>query len=436
MKTATWKATLLNKLKSGSVRHVGLYTAGAVISKGISFLALPFFTFYISESGFGILALITNSVLLLNSFILFSTNITLNAAYFNDDKERYKNLFTSFLVYVSGATLISAGIIAIFFEPLQRNFGFQWYYIFLLPLLTFFNFFVEQLNNFLRLRHESITFFISNVLKAAIEIGLAVFLLYFFRNDYYARIISISVSAFLFTIYAFYYFFVKMDLRGKFQFSFIRNEFAFGVSIMIMQLANFLMGSSDKFFVKYFYTNDLTGIYNIASTLAGVLFIFSSAMSSYLMPNMYSAFAQPSMDRVAVVKRYFFKYMIAIIGAAMLVFIGGTVTYFYLVKKTYLIGYSSFCLLLVGNIFYSVGVFLYPVLWYYRAKRKLVGVAAVSIATGGTLFFVLTKYYSIRGTALAMLLCYLIVGTYVFQLTIKLLKKSAVPQPLTTEVIP
>lgn len=417
---------LINKIKTRSFLHIGLYTAGTVVSKGISFLALPFFTFYISEAGFGILALITNSVLLLNSFILFSTNITLNTEFFKEDKKAYNNLFTSFLAYVSGTTLLSMGIIAIFFQPLQRNFGFQWYYIFLLPFLTFLNFFTEQLNNYLRLRHKSTTFFICNVAKAGIEVGLAVVLLYVFRNDYHARIISIVVSSLLFAVYGTYYFFVKMKLWGKFDIRLIRKEFSFGISIMIMQVAGFLMGSSDKFFVKYFYTNELTGIYNIASTLAGVLFIFSSAIGAYLVPNIYSSFSDSSLDKVVTVKGYFIKYILAIVGVAVLVFIGGTLTYFFLLKKTYLEGYISFCILLAGNIFYAVSVFFYPVLWYYRAKRKLVGIAAISLSLGSCLFYFLTKYYSIGGTAVAMLLCYIIIGTYVARLTINMLKKIPV----------
>jgi O-antigen/teichoic acid export membrane protein len=419
--------TLINKIKTRSFRHIGLYTAGTVVSKGISFLALPFFTFYISEAGFGILALITNSVLLLNSFILFSTNITLNADYFKKDKEAYNSLFTSFLAYVSGTTLASVCIIAVFFQPLQRNFGFQWYYIFLLPFLTFLNFFTEQLNNYLRLRHQSMTFFICNVLKAGVEVGLAILLLYVFRNDYHARIISIAASSFLFAVYAAYYFFVKMKLWGKFNIKLIQRELSFGVSIMIMHVANFLMGSSDKFFVKYFYTNELTGIYNIASTLAGVLFIFSSAISAYLVPNIYSSFSDDSLDKVATVKGYFTKYIIAIIGAAVLIFIAGTLIYFFLIKKTYLAGYASFCILLVGNIFYAVSLFFYPVLWYYRAKRKLVGIAAISLSVGSCLFYFLTKNYSIEGTSVALLLCYLVVGVYVSQLTIRLLKNMPTP---------
>ena len=123
---------LLKRLKSESVRHIGLYTAGTLLSKGISFIALPFFTFYISEAGFGILALITNSILLLNGFILFSTNITLNAEYFKKDKGAYNNLFTSLFTYVASSTVIAAFIIFIFFRPLQKHFGFQWDYIFLI----------------------------------------------------------------------------------------------------------------------------------------------------------------------------------------------------------------------------------------------------------------------------------------------------------------
>jgi O-antigen/teichoic acid export membrane protein len=421
MAISSLKARLVDKLRSGSIRHIGLYTSGTLVSKGISFIALPFFTYYISEAGFGILALITNSVLLLNAFILFSTNITLNTEYFKKDKQSYNNLFTSLFTYVCSSTILSALIIAIFFHPLQRLFGFQWYYIFLLPFLTFLNFFSEQLNNYLRLRHESITFFISNTLKAIIEVGLALGLLYIFRNDYYARIISITVSSLFFGIYAAYYFFIKMKLWGKFEIRTVINEIPFGASYMIMQVANFLTGSSDKFFVKYFYTNELTGIYNIASTLAGILYIFSSAITSYLLPNLYKSFAEDSRNKLTVVRAYFVKYVIAMAMGSLLVFLTGTIVYFFLIKRTYLQGYVSFCVLLAGGFFYALSLFFYPILWYYRAKRKLVTLATISIISSLFLYYFLTKYYSINGAAVALLISYFIQSILINRITIRLL---------------
>src|SRR5439155_1839223 len=123
--------------------------------------------------------------------------------------------------------------------------------------------------------------------------------------------------------------------------------------------------SSDKFFVKYFYTNELTSIYNIASTLAGILYIFSSAVISYLLPNIYKSFAEDPGNKLIIVKGYFAKYIIAMAMGSLLVFLVGTIVYFFLIKRTYLQGYVSFCVLLAGGFFYATSLFFYPILWYY-----------------------------------------------------------------------
>ena len=420
---------ILERVRSKSFRTVGLYTLGSVCSRGISFIFLPVFTYFISAGGFGILALISNSILLLNGLILFSTNVTLNAEFFKEDKQAYRTLFTSLFAYVAGSTVLAMALIAVFYRPLHDNFGFQPYYILLLPFLTFLNFFYEQLNNYLRLREEPVRFFILNVSRAAVEVLIAISLLYFFRLDYVARIISMTLAPLAFAVYAAWYFFVRMKLWGKFEWSVIRHEIPFGLSILVNALGIFLMGSADKFFIKYISgDNGVTGIYNIASTLAAVVFIFSSAMVGYLTPNLYRYFAKGGGNNFREVKRLLARYLLAMMGAGMLVLLVGYIAYHYLINPIYLTGFRSFCLLVPANIFWACCTFLYPVLWYYRAKRILVITSAGSMLLSFLSYYFLIRYFMMEGAAMASIIIYAVTGGVLFLIIRRLLEKKA---PLT-----
>ncbi|RYY59547.1 MAG: hypothetical protein EOO05_12935 [Chitinophagaceae bacterium] len=417
---------ILQRIRSKSFQTVGLYTLGSVCSRGISFIFLPVFTYFISAAGFGILALISNSILLLNGLILFSTNVTLNAEFFKEDKQAYRKLFTSLFGYVAGSTLLAMLLIAIFYRPLHDNFGFQPYYILLLPFLTFLNFFYEQLNNFLRLREEPVRFFILNVSRAAVEVLTAIALLYFFRLDYVARIISMTLAPLVFAGYAAWYFFVRMKLWGKFDWKVIRHEIPFGISILINTLGIFLMGSADKFFIKYISgDNSITGIYNIAFTLSSVVFIFSSAMVGYITPNLYRHFTNGNGDNFREVKRLLSRYILAMAGAGLLVFMVGFVAYHYLMNPTYLAGFNAFCLLLVGNLFWACCTFLYPVLWYYRAKRILVYTSVGSMVLSFVTYYFLIRYYLMEGAAVASIIIYAVTGATLFLIVHRLLEKKS-----------
>jgi len=419
---ASIREKIYSRLTSKSTQHLGLYFSGSIISKALAFVALPYFTYHITEKGFGILAIFSNSIVLLNTFILLSTTVTLQAEYFKLERQAYATLFSSLLLYVAGSSLLSMLLLFLLFQPLQSQFGYFTYYIWLLPLISLLTFFFDYLNALLRIRDESLTFFLVNIGKTVVEIGLAIMLIHFFTMDYSARIVGIFISFVLFAGYAFYYVFIKLKLMARPNLTVIAKEIPFGFALVCLQSAIFILGSGDKFFMKKYHGDDATGIYNMASTLATMLHIFTLTLGAYLTPQIFKALSNRSANALAVFKNYFKKYISILFAGALIIFLGGTFTYYFLIKPTFFVGYLSFCLLLVGSFIWGLANFFIPIFWYYRAKKILVLISGCMIVIG---FFALnyaTNYYMMEGAAIATILLYSLISIPLYIYSRRLIK--------------
>jgi len=311
------------------------------------------------------------------------------------------------------------GLLFFLFYPfLLEITGFAPLFIWLIPIVVYANFLIEQNLILVRSKEQPILFLCINIGKIIIELGLALFLILAFHYGWLGRISGIAVSFLFAAVFSILYLRHYGYLSGKIRSAVILKEIIYSIPAIVMQVSIFCISMSDRYFINYYYGEERTGVYSVATTFASVLLIFCTALLQFFSPRLYGELSRNA--SAGVYMRLFLKYAgILILGFAGLA-VFTPVAYYYFINKGFSEGLSYFYLLLTGNLAWCLAYFMYSFLLYHKAKRKILLLSAGIILISLTVNMVLTKNYAETGAALgslvnsfcALILVYLVTYKY------------------------
>ncbi|WP_255153864.1 oligosaccharide flippase family protein [Ferruginibacter sp. HRS2-29] len=371
---------------------MGLYTAAGTLAKVISFAALPFFVNVLSEGDIGILNIFNSSIVFLTPIISMGVLYTISVDFFKLPKEDYARVFsTGFLIPIVFSLLL-VPVFYIFREPLLRTFHFQYQFVWLIPLCLFLNFCYEAYIILLRMNNKARQFAFMSLLKITVEITLAIILVVFVYQNWYSRALSYVISAALIAILFFFFAIKNGFLVRKFDKKLLKEELSFGLSGLLLQTAVFFIGTSDKFFVMAYFGKDQAGFYSIAAVFASVLFIISSSLMQYLQPILYKKFAEK--QGWQNVKGLYKKYMLAMLGTAMLLIAFTWFAYRFILKSSYWEYIHYFYVLCASGFIWSVSNLFLQYIIFHKRKKVIVWFSVMSILLALLVNFSMVHYFS------------------------------------------
>ncbi len=338
--------------------------------------------------------------------ILYSTGTD----YFKLNRVKFRS-FVSSTFFLPALMSASLGVIFFFFfQYLKIVAGFQEVFIWLLPLVVYCNFLIEQNLILVRNNNQPTLFFWINIFKTIVEIGVAIFLIVAFHYGWLGRILGTTVAFFLFAIFALFYLFRKEYLPGKFRIGTIKKEIVYSIPAITMQLSIFCITTSDRYFINYYYGEERTGVYSLAATFASVILIFCMAILQFFSPKIYQELSKTG--STGKIKTILWQYCLAILGAYLALVIFTPIAYHYFIGRQFVEGLPYFFLLVTGNGIWCIAFFLYSFLLYYKAKRKIFFLSFSTILISMMVNNILIKLYGEMGAAISAIVnC-----TYIFAL--------------------
>lgn len=390
-------------------RAVGVYTSIMFLTKGVSFLLLFIYTNpkFMEPAENGLLNLFAGTVVFLTPFLSFGILQSTSTDFYKLKNDEFKHFFTSNLIPPVVILVLSIAGFALFKEYFKTQYGFPYFFVILIPLVTFLTYINEQLILLIRMNGELRKFTLTGIMKIVLEFGLSVVLVVFFAMHWQGRLTGIMISYGLLAIYAFYYFYKKGYLSGKIFTHYIRSELVYAVPIIIMQISIFVISTSDKFFLAHFQTNEVVGIYAIACIFAGMISLLSVAYLNYLGPTVYEELSKEKPDYI-IIKKNFFNYAKVMIVGTVTVIIIIPLVYKYFINEKYYSAVQYFYLIALGYFIWTLTSFFHTFLLYYKQKRKMLQLALISmIVSLGSIYF-FTKHLGATGAAGGILLSYCI----------------------------
>ena len=411
----------LKKIKTGNseaFKTVGIYTFSNFFTKAISFASLPLFTYLLTEKDFGVISIFNASIFFLMPFVSLSILYSTSTDYFKLNKNQFASFVTTTFFLPIIVALITGIIFLIFFKFLENKISFDPLFIWMLPVVVYCNFLIDQIFTLMRNNNEPKLYMWLCILKILIEIGVAVFLIGVLHYGWEGRIFGIFLSFAACAVFSVFYLKKNGYLSGKIDFSIVKKEVIYSLPVITTQLSFFCFTASDKYFINYYFGEERNGIYSLAATFASIISIFCAALSQYYFPKIYSYLSQN--HNGAMIKKMFWQYC-KLILLMLLILVGFTMfSYSYLVNQRFIYGLPYFFLLVIGNTIWGVAYFLYSFIFYHKAKTKTMFISLAGIGISFLFNSILIRKYGEIGAGVASICTYLLVFLLIFFSTRKL----------------
>lgn len=398
-------------------RAVSVYTMSGILTKAIPFLLLPVFTHYLSTSDYGIISLISSSVLALIPFINLGINDLITIEYKKREKADYK-FFQGTALTVSFLFSLFWMLFAVLFTKyFSRLTTLPAIGILLVPLLTYLSFCNDFLLIVVRNEDKRFMYLVLNVLKTTIELGAAIILIVLFRMQWMGRIDGMLFSGILFCLFLLFFLWRNGGIKFNVNLNNIKAIIKFGLPTIPLYFMIFSLYNADKFMLsKILNSKEQVGLYAIAFQIAYIINVFITALYTAFLPKLYDWIKEDSFQsKLKMVKSIYYSTGLLFLAAAALYIFSPLLYHIFIDEKywssMYLLPYFLLCFV-IWNVF----AILLPVIFYFKKTNYLyyINLATIVVNLSSLYFFI--KAFGVIGACYANVLsfCFLIFLTVVF----------------------
>jgi len=255
---------MFSKVKE-TVIHSAIYGLGQTFSSMVGFLLIPIYTQHLSTSEYGINALLITSILLIRGTLGLGLNSALFRSYYEYDTEAERKVVVSTTFYT---LLFSASVSAMlglagastWSKLLFGDVGFEKYCMFTfctagLTILEAIPFAVY------RARQLSKRYSIFNLLFLMVRIGLIIYLVAYRHYGVWGIVLGSFLATLLSTTIMTVT--ISKSISWSYSLGEARKLLRFGLPLVMVNLAGFILNSSDRYFLRAFSSLDQVGVYNL-----------------------------------------------------------------------------------------------------------------------------------------------------------------------------
>ena len=400
-----------NQYKNPALKTMGIYTVTNFFGKGLSFLLLPLFTNpkYLSPADNGLLSLFSQATIFLVPFINLGVLQSVSVDFFKLDKKNFKNFCTTGFAMAVVMAILSFFIFFFFRGFLFHGFSFPSIFIWAIPLTAFMTFCYELVIMLIRNHNDAPKYMKVNMFRISTELGLAVIFIVVFAWGWLGRVASILIATGSVTIYTIY-FLIKNDyLSGSIKKEIIYTELKYSIPMIAFQLSMFCLFSSDSFLLAGITKNNAeVGIYGMACVFGTIILTLSGALIQYMVPKINKSLTAENIDYANIRKQFIF-YVSIMAFTFIVLLICVPVMYHLFINNNYWSGIRYYYFLSTGYFFWTITIFLYTFLLYYKQKKQLFTLAFISIIISLTSNYFFIKSMGSLGASISVCCSYFIV---------------------------
>jgi len=415
---------------SSVFKHTFFYSAGNLLSRGLNFLLLPFYSHFITTNDFGIYSVIISAVTILSTVINlgFPSIFIKNLSEAETDDER-KRIFSNIFLVILSISVISFLIILIFVKPLGKfligneNYQLEVFLGFLSILIYNLSYYTSSIY----ITQEASRKYVS---KTAISAILNFVLNLFFIGYLRAGINGIFISQILSSVVLIYL--SKDGLENYFEFKFDR---ALTKQLIILSLPLFFSGLFsilveviDRIFIVKILDEALAGIYSFGYRIALIYNLFILSFKSSWIPHFMRLKNLDEDERSKHIGRIFTKltYISALIILMISLFIDELFEFkifgVNIISTQYQASSEIILIVMLGYFFSLMMTFYSPAPYLTNQTIHFLFADMIAALTNIGLNFILIKTYGIIGAAYSTLIAFFFGSVYLFVYSSRVVK--------------
>lgn len=373
---------------------------GSIGTKLLSFILLPFYTKFLTPKIYGELNLIIAFI----SFITPILTLELSGALFRfssgkTEKEQNKYLVTG-IIYTLPVILIAFLLLK---QLIKEEYIQEYFFILLLTFI--FNFINEMFKEKLRCNSKIKFYTAIGIIETTLVISLNIYFVP--KCNLFGMLLSSLIASFCIMLYLLFQIkFFSLISRENLNKKIYEEMLRYSLPLIPNAVVWWVMGLSDRFFIKYYHNFELVGLYSLANkysllltTLFGIFYksLQISALEEFGTKN-YSKFFKDiffSISDLLIIVSMFLVYFIKIIIKIS-------------VATEYYSVWQYIPLLLIVTLFSSYSAILGINYLVNKDSKGVFNTSLIATVANILFNFILIPKYKVYGAIIATIIAYLI----------------------------
>jgi stage V sporulation protein B len=222
---------------------------------------------------------------------------------------------------------------------------------------------------------------------------------------FHGALAGIAAAFFLTNIAGAVYALTHYSFRGRFRKPLVKRIIAFGIPLILIDVANSILWWGDLFIIKAFTTFSNVGIYWAATITANILLLSAEPVSQIFSPIATELFGKKDTPRLSFMTSYIFERYILFslpLLASLVVFAGGILQVVF--TEDYIKGELSLQILALAVFLIAASLIFRRIITASGKPKAEAKILAIAATANILLNIPLVKYLGITGAAIATLL--------------------------------
>lgn len=390
-------------LQNRMFKETLIYSIGSFGSRILSFLLIPFYTYFFTKKELGEYDLLITTISLFAPLVsLQLSDATYRWLIDLDKRARNTNdlskiITNSLLGYlVSMVVFAICFVIFIFFYPFKYNIYFL--------VILFLNGLLPFLQNILRGSGETKAFAINGVITSFLIISFNVIFIYF-CNFKIEGILLANIIAYILACSLILY---KINIHKNFNIKFcdiglLKKMLRYSLPLIPNLMSWWLISSASKYIIVHFLGSESNGIYAISTRLPGILVIINSVL---ILPLQDGILKKES--KLEDYRKFLYQFFKMEFGLIMILIVLSPIFTKYILNESFYESWRYMGFLFIGVGLNTLGAVLGLV---YQKNLKTIKITYTTLigAVVSVIFsYVLIQFYGLMGLSFAYMFGFLI----------------------------
>ncbi|MDD5069562.1 MAG: oligosaccharide flippase family protein [Candidatus Omnitrophica bacterium] len=260
-------------------RSVLIYSVANTAFRFTPIILLPILTRRFSPEEYGIMASFLACLNIAQMVVVMGGANSVIRAYFDrqDDPDRFARfVFNTCLINI-GVSLLIALFFLLFGSRVNNALNLSGRIIFLIPVLGLLSVFFSYPQKLAVFERKPLVYSLFSGLYMTFELMASLFFIFCMSMSWQGRIAGILVTRLIAGFGSLWYLKNRGFWRPVFDFTVMKDSFAYGFPVFIHSLGVVLLSSMDRLFLNSYEGPAATGIYSVAVTIVGVTGIVIAA---------------------------------------------------------------------------------------------------------------------------------------------------------------
>lgn len=274
-------------MKNRLLKDTLIYGGGDFLFKFISFAVFPLYAYTFSLTEFGIIELISTTVMFFSGFYSLGLNFSTLRLYWDSPDVEYRKKLISTglwftLIWSFFFATILILILILFRDPVSKSYSIQWELFAMALTGNIATVGLQYIRDVLRIRFEATKYFILTSAENLLKTGLALSMIYFWHTGIQGYFLGTLIGVWVVLIIG------LLLVAGELVFSIdkelLKKSVSYGMPVIIGGVATWIYSVSDRWLLAQLSSNEQVGLYAIAYKFAMLLYFMYIAFGMAFFP--------------------------------------------------------------------------------------------------------------------------------------------------------